>query len=526
MGRTLTGAMTGLVICGAAVATVSLLSEQPAGNTPPAPPQTEVEAVSDIPAVDIRRTPTNPDTGLAIDIAPPTVPVPASDAGEQPVTETAPLAKPQLVQAAEAGESPILSAIPEIVTDPDAELDPDHGQIAQSEPAQQEVPPAQPAPTVPTPEVMSDGVVPLAAAVEEDAPNATVVLADVLAADATPATAAPTRADEPLIDNLSGVEGTNATAVATSTSRLADTTAQEPARRVVSAPAAEVQVIETSDIVQESLAVIALVDSLDLADGAVSGPGDERGADTEDGPPPPALLLYSAIYDGPADAPKLSILLADNRDAADLADVLPALGFAPVVVMDPTDPGARRKAFAYQNAGAEIAISLPLPAGATDSDLLTVMEDALRRLPQAIAVFFDGTGPLQQDKDLGPTLMGALASEGMGFVAIQQGFGTILRVAEEFDVPATQITRNALVSAGEDFALRRALDQGALRARQAGEAVVLMPFTESVLDLLEDWQKDLRGDQLKLAPLSYVLAPELFTAAEQTEAAETAEASQ
>ena len=233
-----------------------------------------------------------------------------------------------------------------------------------------------------------------------------------------------------------------------------------------------------------------------LEDAALEEPADES-----------ALALYGAIYEGDVDAPKAVIALMDTPRGPALVDELAEIGFAPLIILDPLQSNVLSRATTYQEAGAEIAVELFLPRRATFADVDVSFQVSVGALPQSLALFFNGRGPLQSNRELAAALMPSLAERGMGLVAVQSGFGTTLRIAEDAGVPNLAVTRSMIGDHDNPVGMRRAIDGVALRARQTGQAVLLAELRPEVLEVLADWARDLRTDPLELAPLSAIMLP-------------------
>ncbi|MBR2575623.1 MAG: divergent polysaccharide deacetylase family protein [Loktanella sp.] len=249
------------------------------------------------------------------------------------------------------------------------------------------------------------------------------------------------------------------------------------------------------------------------ADVRVNRPRTAPVADTEEpaleGAFAAPLLRYAADFDYAADLPMIAVVLMDNPLILDAPDILSGLPFVPTIVLNAAAPDVTARMRAYRAAGVELLLQADLPQGAQASDLETTYVAAFGLVPEAIAIFSDGTGPEAQDRVLTDQALRLIGDEGRGFVTLPRGLGGALRNIAADGVPVAQITRD-LDGAGEARdAIERGLQQAALRARQSGHVVLLGRMTPDTLAAIRNWAARSDPAQISLAPVSAILLQQM-----------------
>ena len=221
------------------------------------------------------------------------------------------------------------------------------------------------------------------------------------------------------------------------------------------------------------------------------------------------LLRHAADFDYAADLPMIAVVLMDNALILDAPDVLSGLPFVPTIVLNAAAPDVTARMRAYRAAGIEVLLQADLPQGALLSDIETTYIAAFGLVPEAIAIFSDGTGPEAQDRILADQALRLIGDEGRGFVTLPRGMGGALRTITADGVPVAQITRD-LDGAGEaGDAIERSLEQAALRARQLGHVVLLGRTTPETLAAIRNWAERSDPAQISLAPVSAILLQQM-----------------
>jgi hypothetical protein len=162
---------------------------------------------------------------------------------------------------------------------------------------------------------------------------------------------------------------------------------------------------------------------------------------------------------------------------------------------------------AFRAVGAEVLAVARLPGGAEPVDVEVFLGGTLATLPEAVAVLDLGEGGLRDRDEVARMALDRLARDGRGAVLAAQGLGGAEQ-AQAAGVPAAELLRD-LDGAGQDAAsIARQLDDAARRAGQSGEAVLLGRLRPDTLDALADWAGGRRAQDVAVAPVSALLAPE------------------
>lgn len=224
--------------------------------------------------------------------------------------------------------------------------------------------------------------------------------------------------------------------------------------------------------------------------------------------PEPALLRNAIAYTGGSDQPMLSFLLLDTgQDRAALGD-LDKLPFPVTVAVDASAPDAAAAMTFYHDHGAEVALVVPLPDGATPSDVDVTMEAYAPLLDKAVAVVTQADLPFQTLGDTAVELATNLAEDGLGLVSYPAGLNTGHKEAVKQGVKAAMVFRD-LDSKGQDGAvIRRFLDNAAFRARNEGGVIVVGRTRPETLQAMLEWSLGTRAQTVALAPLSALLEAE------------------
>ena len=135
------------------------------------------------------------------------------------------------------------------------------------------------------------------------------------------------------------------------------------------------------------------------------------------------LLRHAADFDYAADLPMIAVVLMDNALILDAPDVLSGLPFVPTIVLNAAAPDVTARMRAYRAAGIEVLLQADLPQGALPSDIETTYVGAFGLVPEAIAIFSDGTGPEAQDRMLADQALRLIGDEGRGFVTPAARYG-------------------------------------------------------------------------------------------------------
>ncbi|MDD9715361.1 divergent polysaccharide deacetylase family protein [Dinoroseobacter sp. PD6] len=224
-------------------------------------------------------------------------------------------------------------------------------------------------------------------------------------------------------------------------------------------------------------------------------------------PAPLGALARNALpFEGAEGVPRLALVLRATSDARAITDVLSRIADPVAVALDPTWPEADARAAELRAAGHEVLITLTgLPDPVEPRDIDTALAVHIARLPGAMGVWLPRTSPVFDDRELLRHLVAVLADTGHGLVAPLSGLDAVGQEARAIGLPAISVGR-VLGGSGEgEGALRRSLDQGALRAGADGQAVLLGETRAETLSALRDWSAAQDPDALRLAPISALL---------------------
>lgn len=466
------GGLMGLVVGGASLTVASLVTEQPAGNTPPSAPQVSLPAA--------------PEASLQSDAAPIAVDVPA-EAPEVAVAE-APRAAEPMVEVAQPMMDTTSADVPEaaaLVAPMDA-------------PEPVEVPVEMTAsveePVLPNPQAL--------------APQAPVSEQDLIIA--TSPAIAPAGGDVLVVEDSETAEsGARPTLEqdeivlpALITEVVPETVPVDPifgealasndtAPSTLPSGAGGVKVNRITAIKPEAEAVVAVEDT--------AGEATDVGA----------LFQYSTPFENPEGKPLMGVLVLDDGTMQDPAILLKSIPFPLTVILDPSTVDVVQRMAAYRAAGLEIGVLSALPAGADPADVAVAFEATFNALPETVLMLDMGDGGLQNDRAVTEQAMEGLAASGRGVVSISKGLNAALRAAEKFNVPAGLIFRD-LDGEGQDArVIRRFMDQAAFRARQDGGVILLARLRPDSISAMQLWGAANRLGQTTVAPVSAILKEQI-----------------
>lgn len=457
------GGFWGLVAGGVTLGAVSLVTEQPAGNAPPAPPQ--VAAPENVAA------PTEgsePDTTTQDDVAVNASQAPRVVAPQveitQPMADVEPAAVPQTGSVADALGAPAAQEdAPEIVAAMEEPVLPNPQSVAPQVPAGEQdlTVSTQPAP-VPAPIIVQDD--PADEVAETQAPAAEMSVVDIPVPMPLPVT------DPAPIEEI---------AIAVPALIAPDTTSSLPAgdstvkvNRIVADPVEDTAPEEVTEAIPDDA---------------------------------PALVRFGTKFENTDSKPLMAVVLIDDGSMDGAVPALSALPFPVTVVLDPSSPDAPAKMTEYRSAGIEVGVMAALPDGASASNVEVAFEATFAALPETVLMLDAGEGGLQNDRAVTEQAVTLLADAGRGLVTVSKGLNMALRAAEGADLPAVAIYRD-LDGEGQDArVIRRFLDQAAFRARQESGVVLLARVRPDTISALILWGTANRAGQVMLAPTSAVL---------------------
>ncbi|WP_375553799.1 divergent polysaccharide deacetylase family protein [Roseovarius mucosus] len=480
----LAGMMTGTLVSGLALGTLSVLSGAP-GTVPPEAVSLEVPAGS---GFDLRRedaeaalpeTQAAPETAGVSQAAPP---APDDSAGIGAV-ETAPAAVP------ETGEAAALAEAPEVVAD-------SGGVAVESDE------PVLPSPLVPAPVVPnSEGAVAVSTdPAQPPAPPPSEESAGLSAPEAGQSESIfPSEEPAPvLIPDATDGEG------------VADLSPEAEAQAEV-APVPEAD----AETVAKTLPALGTIGN--RAEGVTTNrlpslgdPAPEVAeAIAEPEAAEGALVRNRVAFDNPEGKPLMAIILMDDGQSPIGIEALQSFPYPLNFAVDVTWSGAADAAERYRAAGFEVLAMADLPEGARPEDAEVAMQAWFTQVPQAVAVLEGAGAGLQSSREATAQLAPILKESGHGLVMHPNGLNTAQKLIAREGVPSASLFRDFDGQGQNVAAIRRFLDQAAMRADQQEDGVIMLGrLRADTISALLLWGLADRAASVALAPVSAVLRAE------------------
>lgn len=221
-----------------------------------------------------------------------------------------------------------------------------------------------------------------------------------------------------------------------------------------------------------------------------------------------ALVDFAANAGDTAGKPLMSVVLIDDGSMSAAAAALSGLTFPVTIAIDPSVENAAELLEGYRASGFEIAVLAKLPEGALPSDVEVNFQSVFAMLPETVAVLDVGEGGLQTDRDVTQQAMDILASQGRGYISVSQGLNMAGRAAEAAGVPAAEIYRDLDVDGQDARIVRRFVDQAAFRARQESGVVLVGRVRPDTISALILWGTANSDNQVAIVPVSAILTAE------------------
>ena len=219
----------------------------------------------------------------------------------------------------------------------------------------------------------------------------------------------------------------------------------------------------------------------------------------------PAIVRNAARFESTGAEPLMAVVLLDEgASRTDLGD-LKNLPFAITFVVDVTMPDAAEAVQFYRQAGAEVVVQVPLPAGATPADVETNLQAYQPLLDQAVAVMIPGASGFQTPGDGATQLAVILREDGLGLITLPQGLNTGHKAALRGGVAAGLIFRELDNDGQSGAVIRRFMDNAAFKARQNKGVILLGHARAETIQALIEWSLGNRAKSVALAPVSVVL---------------------
>jgi len=481
----LAGMMTGTLVSGLALGTLSVLSGGP-GVTPPEAVSLEVPAGS---GFDLRRedeqaalpeAQSAPESGVVSQVAPPT-PDDLASVG----ADTTPSQSPETGEAAELAAAPSVGGetsgvavqtddpvLPSPLLSPPDVPSSEESLAISTDPAQ---------PPAPEPEEESAGV----SVPQEDAADAAEAETDMsIFPEEEPAPVLiPEASDgDDMTDMSPEAEAQAATATAPEDETVSKTL---PALGTIGNRADGVTTNRLPSLADPAPEVEAAVEPV-----------------TQEG----ALARNRVAFDNPEGKPLMAIILMDDGKSPIGLEALQSFPYPLNFAVDVGWPGAAAAAERYRAAGFEVLAMTDLPEGARPEDAEVAMQAWFAQVPQAVAVL-EGTGTgLQSSREASAQLAPILKESGHGLVMHPNGLNTAQKLIAREGVPSASLFRDFDGEGQNAAAIRRFLDQAAMKADQQEEGVIMLGrMRADTISALLLWGLQDRAASVALAPVSAVL---------------------
>ncbi|MCP3969031.1 MAG: hypothetical protein GY717_01660 [Rhodobacteraceae bacterium] len=219
----------------------------------------------------------------------------------------------------------------------------------------------------------------------------------------------------------------------------------------------------------------------------------------------PALQRYAVPFEATPGVPLVALLLVDMPGGGVDPAGLAALPVPLTVAIDPNADGASARMTAWREAGAEVMVLTPLPAGATPADVEVSFQSFLAAVPHSVAVLDLPEALLQESRPRAAQVAEILAETGHGLVTYERGLNSGLQLARSKSVPAATVSRVFDDGTRDIAAIKRSLDHGAFRAGQAGSVILVGQVRAASLTAIAEWALGSRAATVSLAPVSSVL---------------------
>jgi polysaccharide deacetylase 2 family uncharacterized protein YibQ len=486
------GILTGGLVSALGLGAASIMSELPAGLTPPAPPLIDAPIAEPV-AVDADETSnlTTPVGSISIQepqapdlpdgeaaIVEPGAPQPSAPEAQAPRADTDPLDEPEVLSIEGVMTAPNASEAFIFLAQPVDPVLPNPQSLAPQTPVNEADLTILTTPAQPT------------VVVEPEADESEIIADDPAVSDV----AVPPSEDTFVVDLGAAPEGIeDAPTDQPADEVLASGTQSEDAPAI---PRLQLQGGENTLLAERATGVTVRRPTGD----AVAAPEE-----TETTAQINALLDFAATSGDDGSKPLMSIVLIDDGSMSAAAAALAGLAFPVTIALDPLQENASALMARYRDDGFEVAVLAKLPEGAVPSDVEITFESVFSTLPETIAVLDIGNGGLQTDRAVTDQVMNILASQGRGFVTVSQGLNMAVRAAEQAGVPAAVVYTDLDDDDQDARVVRRFVDQAAFRTRQESGVVLVGRMRPDTISALILWGSTSQDDQIAIVPLSAVL---------------------
>jgi len=236
-------------------------------------------------------------------------------------------------------------------------------------------------------------------------------------------------------------------------------------------------------------------------------PETETAEEAEETPAPErAILRHAAAFENPEGKPLMSIVLMDDGSSPIGMEALASFPYPLSFAVDADWAGAAEAAERYRAAGFEVLLTVDLPESAAASDTEVAMQAWLDRVPQAVALLEGDETGVQASREASAQLAPILKETGHGIVMHPNGLDMARKLIGREGVPSATLFRDFDGQGQDASAIRRFLDQAAMKAGQQDEGVIMLGrLRADTISALMLWGLQDRANRVALAPVSAVL---------------------
>ncbi len=216
------------------------------------------------------------------------------------------------------------------------------------------------------------------------------------------------------------------------------------------------------------------------------------------------LDRYAVSFENTEDQPLLSIVLIDDDKAQGL-DALTGFPHPISFAIDPAAPDAPEKMARHRAAGHEVVALVDLPEGATAQDAEVALFAGFDLLNETVGLLEGAQTGIGGSRALSDQVSVFLAETGRGLITRKNGLNSVQKFAARRGVPSAVVFRDFDGAGQTPTAMRRFLDQAALRAGQEGGVIMLGRVRPETVSALLLWGDKHRAARVALAPVSAVL---------------------
>lgn len=230
-------------------------------------------------------------------------------------------------------------------------------------------------------------------------------------------------------------------------------------------------------------------------------------AEPEETPVPErAILRHAAAFENPEGKPLMSIVLMDDGSSPIGMEALASFPYPLSFAVDADWAGAAEAAERYREAGFEVLLTVDLPESAAASDTEVAMQAWLDRVPQAVALLEGDETGVQASREASAQLAPILKETGHGIVMHPNGLDMARKLIGRDGVPSATLFRDFDGQGQDAAAIRRFLDQAAMKAGQQEEGVIMLGrLRADTISALMLWGLQDRANRVALVPVSAVL---------------------